>query len=243
MLLNCDMGESFGNYSIGADSDVMAYIDMANIACGMHASDPDVMDYTVALAAKHNVVVGAHPGYRDLQGFGRRDMNISAKEVENLVLYQVGAITPFCTMHKARLEYIKPHGALYNTMMREPEIMAAMMSVAGKSGLQLMILSTTNWQLHKKMAEELGVELLLEGFIDRGYEDDGCLVHRSKQDAFLDHAAMVQRVEELYMGEPIRSINNTPLQFPLDSLCVHGDGDGVMLIRKFRKIIDRHDQY
>ncbi len=240
MLLNCDMGESFGNYSIGADKDVMAYVDMANIACGMHASDPDVMDYTVALAAKYNVTVGAHPGYRDLQGFGRREMKVSPKEVQNLTLYQVGAITPFCNAHNARLEYIKPHGALYNTMMRDPEILETMMAVAARTKLNLMILATTNWQEHKKLGDTYGIELILEGFVDRAYEDDGSLVNRSKEGAFLDRAQMIERVQRLLEGSPIRSIDNTPLQFPIDSLCVHGDGYGVSLIQKFRAIIDKN---
>lgn len=238
MLLNCDMGESFGNYSIGADSEVMPYVDMANIACGMHASDPGVMDHTVSLAAAHNVTVGAHPGYPDLQGFGRRDLALSPKEVEDIALYQVGALTPFCKKHGARLEYIKPHGALYNTMMRETDILQALLVTAAHCGLKLMILATSNWQQHKNLARQHGVELILEGFVDRGYEDDGSLVNRKKDGALLNGPSMVERVKHISNGSPIRSVSGVELEFPIDSLCVHGDGKGVPLIKEFRKIID-----
>jgi len=240
MLLNCDMGESFGNYSIGADSEVMAYVDMANIACGMHASDPDVMDYTVTLAAKHNVTVGAHPGYPDLQGFGRRNMDLSPAEVENLVLYQVGAMKAFCSKHRADLTYIKPHGALYNTMMKNQEILEAIVRATAQSELKLMILATADFEFHKTLAQKHGIELILEGFADRGYEDDGSLVNRRKENAFLSAEKMVKRVTDLCNGMPITSTRGKSLQFPVDTLCVHGDGEGVTLIKQFRSIIDQH---
>lgn len=240
MLLNCDMGESFGNYSIGADSEVMAYVDMANIACGMHASDPDVMNFTVELAKKHNVTVGAHPGYPDLQGFGRRNMDLSPAEVENLVLYQVGAIRAFCNKHQARLEYIKPHGALYNTMMKQPAILKAIVKATAQCELKLMLLATTKFDEHQKIAQDYGVKLILEGFVDRGYEDDGALVNRRKEGAFLTGDEMLVRVKELCSGKSIRSINGKNLEFPVDSLCVHGDGEGVPLIKEFRNIINNN---
>ncbi len=240
MLLNCDMGESFGNYTIGADSDVMAYIDLANIACGMHASDPDVMDTTVALAVKHGVIAGAHPGYPDMQGFGRRDMRLSAVEITNLVRYQIGALAAFCTAHGSRVEYIKPHGALYHAMMAREDILDALLAVAGQHALKLMLLATADWQTHKKRADRYGVELLLEGFVDRGYEDNGSLVHRSKPKALLEEQEMLDRVQALCAREPVRSVNGRELRFPIDTMCVHGDGKGVPLIKAFRAIIDNH---
>ena len=238
MLLNCDMGESFGNYVIGADAEVMPHVDMANIACGVHASDPDVMNHTVALAAKYDVTVGAHPGYPDLQGFGRRSMDLSAGEVKNLALYQVGAISTFCKVHGARLQYIKPHGALYNTMMKNPDILEALIMVAQISELDLMILATTDWETHKQLGQQYGVSIILEGFVDRGYENDGSLVNRRKEGALLTGDAMIKRVQELCKGGSIHSISGKELQFPIDSLCVHGDGKGVSLIKQFRSIID-----
>lgn len=237
MLLNCDMGESFGNYTIGADDAVMPYVDMANIACGMHASDPDVMDYTVSLAAQYDVTVGAHPGYPDLQGFGRRNMALSAREVENSILYQVGALSLFVKKHNARLEYIKPHGALYNTMMRDDNILRAALAAAGKAGLKLMILATAKWEEHRAIAQEYGTDVILEGFVDRGYEDDGALVNRAKEGALISTEEMLTRVRELAAGKSITSISGKELSFPIDSMCVHGDGDGVALIKEFKKII------
>ncbi len=238
MRLNCDMGESFGNYTIGADSAVMPYIDMANIACGMHASDPDVMDATIALAAKHNVIIGAHPGYPDMQGFGRRDMSLSPEEIRNLVIYQVGALSGFCLLHNTQVSYIKPHGALYHAMMNNPKVMDSLLSVAQQFSLKLMLLATARWQEYKQQADQYGVELLLEGFVDRGYEDDGSLVHRSKPGALLEEQEMMKRVKDLCSNVPIRSINGHELHFPVDTLCVHGDGKGVDSIKAFRKIID-----
>ncbi len=238
MRLNCDMGESFGNYTIGADSAVMPYIDMANIACGMHASDPDVMDATIALATKHNVTIGAHPGYPDLQGFGRRNMSLSPKEIDNLVTYQVGALSAFCTKHNNRVSYIKPHGALYHAMMNSTEVLDSLLRVAQQFSLKLMLLATASWQEHQQHADQYGVKLLLEGFVDRGYEDDGSLVHRSKAGALLEEQEMIQRVKDLCVNVPIQSINGKELHFPIDTLCVHGDGKGVSSIKAFREIID-----
>lgn len=240
MLLNCDMGESFGNYSIGADDEMMAYVDMANIACGMHASDPEVMSYTVNLATKHDVTVGAHPGYPDLQGFGRRNMDLSPNEVENIVLYQVGAMRAFCKRHQARLDYIKPHGALYNTMMKQLDILEAIIKAAAQFELKLMILATAEFEKHKKLASNYGVNLILEGFVDRGYEDDGNLVNRRKKGAFLTGEEMITRVTDLCSGKSISSISGKNLEFPIESLCVHGDGEGVPLIKEFRKIISNN---
>ncbi|PID43863.1 MAG: hypothetical protein CSB48_03500 [Proteobacteria bacterium] len=241
MQLNCDMGEHFGNYTIGADTEVMPHIDMANIACGMHASDPDVMDATVALAARHKVIIGAHPGYPDMQGFGRRDMNLSPLEVRNQVIYQLGALTAFCAVHNTRVNYIKPHGALYHAMMNNTSVMDVLLEIAGHFSLKLMVLATANWQEHKQHADRHGAELLLEAFVDRGYEDDGNLVQRNSPGALLGEQEMINRVQELCDQAPIRSVSGRELHFPIDSLCVHGDGEGVPLIKAFRAIINNHE--
>ncbi len=238
MLLNCDMGESFGNYTIGADDVVMPFVDLANIACGMHASDPEVMDTTVALAVRHNVLVGAHPGYPDMQGFGRRDMALSPGEVLNMVRYQVGALAAFCTAHGSKVSYIKPHGALYHAMMAQPAILESLLEVARQYEAKLMLLANSDWQEYRRRADRHGVELFLEGFVDRGYEDDGTLVHRSKAGALLGEQEMLDRVRGLCDGAPIVSIHGKTLSFPIDTLCVHGDGKGVPLIKAFRELID-----
>ncbi|CAG36101.1 5-oxoprolinase subunit PxpA [Desulfotalea psychrophila] len=240
MLLNCDMGESFGNYSISQDDKIMPHVDMANIACGMHASDPEVMNHTVTLAKTYGVRIGAHPGYPDLQGFGRRNMALSPSECKNTMLYQVGALSAFCRIHEVSLDYIKPHGALYNTMMRDEAILRAALQVAAKMECKLMILATARWQEHKKLATEYGTEIILEGFVDRGYEDDGSLINRNKEGALIAKAEMIQRVKNCCLGRAILSRAGNTLNFPIDSLCVHGDGDGAHLIKEFKTIIEEH---
>lgn len=128
LLLNCDIGESFGAWRMGLDAEVMPFIDCANIACGFHASDPQIMRRTVALATQHDVRIGAHPAYPDLVGFGRRSMACSPDEVENMLLYQIGALDGICRAEGTQVRYVKPHGALYNDMMRQPELLRAVMS-------------------------------------------------------------------------------------------------------------------
>jgi UPF0271 protein len=127
MKLNCDMGESFGAWKMGADAEIMPYVDMSNIACGFHASDPQVMNHTVTFAVHHNVAIGAHPGYPDLAGFGRKEMAFSEEELVNIVLYQVGALQAICRAHHTTVDYVKPHGALYNTMMRDRSVYKALL--------------------------------------------------------------------------------------------------------------------
>ncbi|MBO6895651.1 MAG: LamB/YcsF family protein, partial [Roseibium sp.] len=144
LLLNADMGESFGPWVMGLDHDVMPEVDLASIACGFHASDPDVMRRTVRLAAEHAVGIGAHPAYPDLVGFGRRAMVCSPAEIENLVLYQVGALAAMCRAEGTEVRYVKPHGALYNDMARIPEIFSAVARAitAYDPTLPLMTLAT-----------------------------------------------------------------------------------------------------
>ncbi|MBF2937145.1 LamB/YcsF family protein, partial [Pseudomonas aeruginosa] len=144
LLLNCDIGESFGAWSMGLDAEVMPLIDCANIACGFHAGDPGTMRRTVALAVEHGVRIGAHPGYPDLVGFGRRSLACSAQEVEDLLLYQIGALDGLCRAQGERVRYVKPHGALYQDMMRDPAILAAVLRAlaAYDRTLPLMLMST-----------------------------------------------------------------------------------------------------
>lgn len=237
MQLNCDMGESYGSYTIGADEKVMPHVDMANIACGMHAADPEVMNKTVALAAKHSVRIGAHPGYPDLQGFGRREMALSPAECKNIVIYQLGALAGFCRIHNTMLSYVKPHGALYNTMMRQENILIAIIEAAASFQIPLMLLASSSFDKHRKLAQDLGTDIILEGFVDRGYQADGTLVPRGNPGALLDRSAMRKRVQECSQGKPLTAIDGTQLNFPIDSLCVHGDGEGISLIKEFKEII------
>lgn len=242
MKLNCDMGEAFGRYSFGHDEYIMPHIHMANVACGFHAGDPGIMKKTVARAVSHNVEIGAHPSYPDVQGFGRRNMELSPKEVYGIVIYQAGALEAFCRAGGSRLSYIKPHGALYNTMMREEKILSAIMEAVASYNpqLRLMIQASTHWKQHKKMAAKHGIELYLEAFADRSYEEDGSLRNRSFDDALLTEKQVLARVELLCNEGIVEAVSGKSLEFPVDVLCVHGDSPaGVKQIREIRDILDR----
>lgn len=241
MKLNCDMGESFGRYTLGNDSAVMPYIHMANIACGFHGGDPNVMEQTVQAAVHHNVAIGAHPSYPDLSGFGRRNMDITPAEARQYIIYQAGALEGFCRAQGTRLSYIKPHGAMYNTMMKNDDLMGGIMAGVARYGgdVKLMIQATPNWPHHQKLADDFGVKLLWEAFADRAYEADGSLRNRRFSDALLTSEQILARVKYLIETGTITAITGQTLQFPIDALCVHGDTDaGVNQIKEIRKLLD-----
>ncbi|MGR4068332.1 LamB/YcsF family protein [Halomonas sp. LR3S48] len=241
-LLNCDMGESFGNYSLGLDSEVMPHVDCANIACGFHASDPHVMRRTVRLAVEHGVRVGAHPAYPDLMGFGRRSMACSAEEVEDLVLYQVGALAGICQAEGTTVSYVKPHGALYNDMARDPELLRAVMRAVRSydPNLPLMLMATADPDPSQRLAEEEGIAIWFETFADRAYDARGHLVSRRLPGAVHhDQATIVAQAVSLARGEPLEAADGTLLQLPCDTLCVHGDNpESVAAVRAIREAFE-----
>ncbi len=238
-LLNCDMGESFGHYSLGLDSEVMPYVDCANIACGYHASDPHVMRRTVRLAVAHDVMIGAHPAYPDLLGFGRRSMACTPAEVEDLVLYQIGALAGFCQAEGVRLRYVKPHGALYNDMARDPELLRAVMrSVASYDpSLPLMLMATADPEPSRRLGEEMGVTVWFEAFADRAYDAQGHLLSRRLPGAVHhDPQAIVEQAVRLARGEPLLAADGGSLSLACDTLCVHGDNpESVAAVRAIRE--------
>ncbi|WP_018916985.1 5-oxoprolinase subunit PxpA [Vreelandella zhanjiangensis] len=237
-LLNCDMGESFGNWTLGLDAEVMPYVDCANIACGYHASDPHVMRHTVALAAKHGVRIGAHPGYPDLMGFGRRSMACSAAEVEDMILYQAGALAGICRAEGVELSYIKPHGAMYNDMAANLELLeGAMRAVqAFDASLPLMVMATADTEPHRELAEKMGITLWFETFADRAYEANGHLASRRLAGAVHhDQATIVAQAIALAKGEALTARDGTALHLPCDTLCVHGDNpESIAAVRAIR---------
>ena len=198
MKLNCDLGESFGMWKMGLDEQVMPHIDMANIACGFHAGDADVMANTLALAKQYKVMVGAHPSYPDKQGFGRRSMAMSEKELTNCLHYQIAAIDGMAAVHGLTLEYVKPHGALYNDMMSDEQTLNIVMRAVASYAkpLKLMILATNQAAEHKVQAKNLQLELILEAFADRQYTDDGKLVTRSLAGSVHDKPALMAQVKQ-----------------------------------------------
>lgn len=242
LLLNCDIGESFGAWTMGMDAEVMPFIDCANIACGFHASDPQVMWRTVALATQHDVQIGAHPAYPDLAGFGRRSMDCSPKEVENMLLYQIGALDGICRAEGTRVRYVKPHGALYNDMMRKPELLRAVMTaiVSYAPSLPLMLMSTRDNSASQTMADELGITLWFEVFADRAYDASGMLVSRALPGA-VHHDANTVAAQALSLakGEPLIASDGSALVLRADTLCVHGDNAGsVAAVQRIRQTLE-----
>ncbi len=242
LLLNADMGESYGPWVMGLDHEVMPHVDLANVACGFHASDPDVMRTTVRLAKQHDVRVGAHPAYPDLVGFGRRSLACSAEEVENLVLYQLGALAGMCRAEGLEVSYVKPHGALYNDMARDPEIMTAVMRaiLAFDARLPLMTLATRDTSVAIQLAREQGVSLWFEAFADRAYDGEGRLVSRREPGAVHhDPAVIVDQAVRIASGRPLTASDGSELRLAADALCVHGDNpESVAAVRSIREALN-----
>ena len=228
LLLNCDIGESFGAWTMGLDAEVMPLIDCANIACGFHASDPQVMRRTVALAQRHGVLIGAHPGYPDLVGFGRRSMACTPAEVENMLLYQVGALEGICRAEGTQVRYVKPHGALYNDMMRDArQLRAVFKAVSAYEGeLRLMLMSQRDNSTALALSAEFGVPVWFEAFADRAYDPAGHLVSRSLPGAVHHNPqTVIDQALTLARGEDLIASDGRALHLQVDTICVHGDND------------------
>ncbi|GAB6260205.1 5-oxoprolinase subunit PxpA [Photobacterium sp. CCB-ST2H9] len=242
MKLNCDMGESFGCWQMGNDAAVMPWIDMANIACGFHASDPDIMSETVACAVAHQVMIGAHPGYDDKPGFGRRSIPHSPVEIRHLVAYQTGALEAICQLHGGHVAYVKPHGALYHDMMGNPAVLEAILTATAAMNrqratpLSLMVLAQRDNRAIEAIAQQYQVSLLFEAFADRAYDEQGKLVARSQPGAVHhDNNRIRQQALELASGH-VTTLNGRILSLRADTLCVHGDNpESIATIADIRK--------
>lgn len=242
LLLNADVGESFGRWQLGQDDAVMPFIDQANIACGFHASDPDTMRRTVQLAKRHGVSVGAHPAYPDLVGFGRRTLACSPSEIENLVLYQLGALDALCRAEGIRVSYVKPHGALYHDMMRDEHKLAAVMQAvaAFDASLPVMLMATANPAPAHALAAHHGISLWFEAFADRAYDGEGFLLSRSLPGAvFHSPQQILDQARRIALGEPLAASDGSPLVLQADTLCVHGDNaESIAAVRAIRQLMD-----
>ncbi|KAF1072018.1 MAG: hypothetical protein GAK45_00359 [Pseudomonas citronellolis] len=242
LLLNCDMGESFGAWTLGQDAQVMPLVDCANIACGFHAADPLTMSRSVELAKAHGVLIGAHPGYPDLVGFGRRSLRCSAEEVRALLLYQIGALDGICRRFDERVSYVKPHGALYNDMMRNPALLRSVMQAVRDyaSDLPLIVQATADDSASRELADSLGLTLMFEGFADRGYDAEGYLLPREALGAvYHDPQAIIQQALRLARGETLSLPGGPTLDLRIDTLCVHGDNPGALdSLRLLRAALD-----
>lgn len=243
LLLNCDMGESLGQWSMGMDEQVMPLVDMANIACGFHASDPVTMTRTVLLAKHSKTQIGAHPSYPDLIGFGRRSMQCSPLEIISMVQYQIGALDGICRAHDARVEYVKPHGALYNDMMRDADILRAVLEAITSydSNLPLMVLASTDNRKTESIAAEFGIKLLFEAYADRAYENNGQLRPRTQEGAVYHSEQQILEQALLLATEgSVISRNGQRLKLDADTLCVHGDNaESVKAVRHIRNSFNK----
>lgn len=246
LLLNCDIGESFGNWTLGLDAEVMPFIDCANIACGFHAGDPGIMRKTVGLALANNVLIGAHPAYQDLSGFGRRSMAYSAQELQDLLHYQIGALDGICRAQGSRVSYVKPHGAMYNDMMANPaQLRAVVQAVAAyDASLPLMLMATRDNSAAQAIGDEFGLTLWFEAFADRAYDSAGHLVSRQLPGAVHHQAdVIVQQALTIAAGQPLTASDGSALHLHATTLCVHGDNaSSVAAVRRIREALNQQAQ-
>ncbi len=239
--INCDMGESFGPWKMGDDEAIMSYITSANVACGAHAGDPDVMVATVRLAKKFGVSVGAHPGYPDLRGFGRRLLSMSRDEVVNMLLYQLGALWGIARADGVELRHVKPHGALYNRACEDRALADAVVEAVWRFSKSVALVGLPGSQVELSTRER-GLEYLREGFADRGYEPNGTLRDRKHPDALIsDPALAANQALQLAQGH-VTCVDGTQLSLQVDTLCIHGDTPGASEIARRVKeaLIEAH---
>ena len=221
--LNADIGESFGIYKIGNDDLLLRTITSGSIACGFHAGDPSVMRRTIRAAARAGVSIGAHPGFPDLAGFGRRDMTIDPEQVVDLVLYQVGALAGIAKAEGTTLRHVKPHGALYNISVRGAEIAEAIARGVASFDRRLLLIGLPGSEL-LAAGERIGLSVAAEGFADRSYEPDGSLTPRNVADAvLLDPARVAERAVQMVSSGTVTTRDGSIVSLKVDTICVHGD--------------------
>jgi UPF0271 protein len=231
--LNSDVGESFGIYKLGLDKDLIPLISSANIACGFHAGDPSVMQHTVSIAKKHGVAVGAHPGFPDLLGFGRRNMDISLTEIRDYVVYQIGALQAFVAMAGLKLQHVKAHGALYNMGVHRVDIYEAIAkAVAGiDKDLILVVMSGPARKELEGIGNKYGIRIAFEAFADRGYNPDGTLVSRKEPGAVLgDPLAVSDRIVKMVKEGKVVVRDGSEIELKADTVCLHGDNPAALTL-------------
>jgi UPF0271 protein len=238
--LNCDLGESFGGWRMGDDAGVLPFVTSANVACGAHAGDPSVMRRTVAAALEHGVAIGAHPGFPDLAGFGRREMKISSQEAYDLVLYQVGALAAFASAAGTALRHVKPHGALYNMACADAALAEPIARAVRDLDARLILFGLPGSQL-QRAAEGAGLRFAREAFPDRGYAADGSLVRRGTPGAMVEDASeAARRAVEIAAEGRTRAADGGELRLEADTLCIHGDRpDAAHFARTLREGLER----
>ena len=222
--INCDLGESFGRFKVGYDTEVMPFITSANVACGFHGGDPNVMAQAVELARKNGVAVGAHPGYPDLMGFGRREMGLSKEEVKNIVVYQVGALEAFVKAAGVELQHVKPHGALYNAAATNEDYSEAIIEALKAIDPKLILFTLANSDMGKA-AVDAGLRVAYEVFADRAYNSDGTLTPRGLRGSVIENPQLVaERAVKIVKEKKVVAVDGKTVDFDeVHTICVHGD--------------------
>lgn len=224
--LNADVGESFGVYSIGHDAGLMKSMTSVNVAAGFHAGDPSVLRDTIRLAKASGVAVGAHPGFPDLVGFGRRELRLTPRDAEDCVLYQVAAVAGVAAAEGARLQHVKPHGALYNMAARDAALAAAIVRAVVAFDRSLILFGLPDSEL-VKAGRAAGLRVAAEGFADRAYEPDGSLASRQQPGSVIDDPeVVVARAVRMASDKTVVALDGSVLRLPVDTMCVHGDTPG-----------------
>ena len=239
--LNSDLGESFGAYTIGMDEAVIAHISSANIACGYHAGDPMVMDRTVAACKAAGVAVGAHPGFPDLLGFGRRNLSCSPREAKSYIQYQMGALLAFAAAHGLPLQHVKPHGALYNMAAKDFDLALAIAEGVASVNPEIILLGLAGSQM-LKAGKQVGLRVASEVFADRAYQADGSLVPRSKPGAVIhDKEEAIRRTIRMVTEGRVTAVSGEEVSIEAHSICVHGDNPSAVEFVKNIHAALRHE--
>jgi 5-oxoprolinase (ATP-hydrolysing) subunit A len=226
--LNCDMGESFGNYKLGFDEELMNYATSVNIACGFHGGDPQIMRKTVQMAIEKNVGIGAHPGFQDLAGFGRREMNLTPQEVFDIVVYQIGALYGFVKSEGGLMQHVKPHGALYNMAAKNSGLAEAIAEAVYKINPELILFGLAGSEL-LKAGKNIGLRTASEAFADRTYLEDGTLTSRRDVNALIhDPEAAVKQVIQIVKDHSVSAVQGEKVPLTAETICLHGDGENAV---------------
>jgi UPF0271 protein len=237
--MNSDVGESFGVYELGLDEGVIPHITSANIACGFHAGDPGVMRKTVALAKQHGVEVGAHPGFPDLLGFGRRNVDATLEEIQDYVIYQTGALMGFAQSQGLKLQHVKAHGGLYNMAVANSRIWEAMAEAVAKvdRDIILVVLASSKRESLLDIGKRHGIRIAFEAFPDRAYNKDGSLVSRREKGAVIhDHEIVAKRGLKMAVEGKVVALDGTEIELKADTLCVHGDNPAAVdMVKRIRQ--------
>jgi 5-oxoprolinase (ATP-hydrolysing) subunit A len=224
--INADIGESFGTYAIGHDIELMGSITSANVAAGFHGGDPSVLRDTIRLAKAHGVAVGAHPGFPDLVGFGRRDLHMTPREAEDCVLYQIAAVAGVASVEGVQLQHVKPHGALYTMATRDEDLAEAIARAVAAFDALLILLGPPGSKL-LQAGRHAGLRVAAEVFADRTYQADGSLVSRRNPDAVIsDPDSVASRAVDLVTHGSVAAIDGTIVRLEAETICVHGDTSG-----------------